>query len=324
MDSFSRDDREKHLITRGNVDGILSAAMFLCAFPGSKISFVTSPTAGARTMAMDHISREIFLADLAIVPELEINLREVSQRAEVLAFDHHQPHRISADLDKLLIVREGMSAASVLYHHLGLNGRMRKLAAIADLVEFCETDLLQEQMQIHGQRRITEEAMTLDFSWRLDIDDDLFRTQACLHLSNGAWPSEIGPIRRRYLQVVNEQRWPKALARVESQMRIRGPACVLQCKDKNRSLYGFGTRALVEVAKERGCDYAVMLNQRRMHTAISLRGLTSDGVNLGTFVEDFTNEHGVDGGGHPTSAGARIPVEATDMFLDDFISIATR
>lgn len=298
--------------------------MFLAAYPGSRISFVTSPTAGGRLLALDRASKEVFLADLAIVPELEASMYDASTRANVLAFDHHQPNRCSGEVKGMLVIEEGRSAASVLYHHLGLNGRMRKLAAIADLVEFCDTDLLHEQAAIHTQERLDEEARMLDFSWRLDIDDDVFRSQASTHLSKGAWPSEVGTIRRRYQQVQNEQRWPRALARVESQMRIRGPACVLQCHDKNRSLYGFGTRALVHVAIERGCDYAVMVNQRKMHTSVSLRGLTPECVNLGKFVEEFTEVHGLEGGGHPTSAGARIPVETTDTFMDELITAATR
>jgi nanoRNase/pAp phosphatase (c-di-AMP/oligoRNAs hydrolase) len=67
-----------------------------------------------------------------------------------------------------------------------------------------------------------------------------------------------------------------------------------------------------------------MVNQRKMHTSVSLRGLSPDCVNLGRFVEDFTEEHGLEGGGHPTSAGARIPVETTNDFLDELITVATR
>jgi nanoRNase/pAp phosphatase (c-di-AMP/oligoRNAs hydrolase) len=47
-------------------------------------------------------------------------------------------------------------------------------------------------------------------------------------------------------------------------------------------------------------------------------------VNLGRFVEDFTAIHGLEGGGHPTSAGARIPVETTDLFLDQFVGLTNR
>lgn len=323
MDSFSRDDRDRHLITRGNVDGIVSAALFLHTFPKARISFVTSPTAGARVLALDTVSTKVYLSDLALVPELEAAMADSTAWRKVIAFDHHQPHA-GGYAKELFVVREGESAASVLYHHLRLNGQMKKLVAIADLVEYCSTPLLSEMAELHGMRKLEDEARTLDFSWRLDIDDDLFRSQASAHLAQGIWPSEVGLIRRRYLQVVNEQRWPKALARVEGNMQIRGNAGILNCKDKNRSLYGFGTRALVEVAREKGCQYAVMVNQRKLHSSVSLRGMEAGGVNLGRFVEDFTEVHGVDGGGHPTSAGARIPVETTDRFLDEFISISNR
>ncbi len=323
MDSFSRDDRDRHLITRGNVDGIVCASLFLRMFPQARVSFVTSPTAGAKILSLDRSSSFVLLADLALVPELEKGIRNIIPEREVVTIDHHQPHATEG-VRSMLVVREGMSAASVLHHHLGLDDEMRKLVAIADLMEYCETDLLEEEIEVHGLKRIFDEARVLDFSWRLDISDDQFRSQASARLSRGAWPSEVGMIRRRYLQVVNEQRWPKALARVTSNLTIRGETAVLESHDKNRSLYGFGTRALVEVARKKGCNYAVMVNQRKQHSSISLRGLRPEGVNLGRFVEDFTAVHGLEGGGHPTSAGARIPVETTDRFLDEFIGLTNR
>jgi hypothetical protein len=321
MESLSRDDRDKHLITRGNVDGIVSAALFLGVFPSSKISFVTSPSAGAKVLAMDNSSSMIYLSDLALVPELEARMCEAQDRAEVVSIDHHEAHASPAE--DMVVVQQGVSAAAVLYQHFHLNGQYKKLVAIADLVEFCRTPMLGEMEALHGAKKIEDEARTLDFSWRLDIDDDLYRLQAAMHLSKGIWPSEVGMIRRRYLQVVNEQRWPKALARVEGNMKVRGSMGLLHCRDKNRSLYGFGTRALVEVAREHGCSYAVMVNERKQHSSVSMRGLSPGGVNLGRFVEDFTDEYGVEGGGHPTSAGARIPVETTDLFLQRFISISS-
>jgi oligoribonuclease NrnB/cAMP/cGMP phosphodiesterase (DHH superfamily) len=272
---------------------------------------------------MDQSSSNVVLADLALVPDLEKGIMEIMPEREVITIDHHQPHATS-EVQSTLVVRGGMSAASVLYHHLGLDGEMRKLVAIADLMEYCETDLLEEEIEVHGLKRVFDEARVLDFSWRLEIGDDLFRTQASARLSRGVWPSEVGMIKRRYLQVVNEQRWPKALARVSSNLLIRGETAVLESHDKNRSLYGFGTRALVEVARKKGCNYAVMVNQRKQHSSVSLRGLRPDGVNLGRFVEDFTAIHGLEGGGHPTSAGARIPVETTGRFLNEFVSLTNR
>ena len=87
-----------------------------------------------------------------------------------------------------------MSAAGVLYHFLNPSNRLKKLVAIADLMEYFETPILMEMMDDHGQQKVCEESRILDFSWRLNIEDDLFRTQAALHLSQGLWPSEVGPI----------------------------------------------------------------------------------------------------------------------------------
>jgi len=318
MGVFSGDDRDVHLVTRGNVDGIVSAALFLGAYPRSRISFVTSPTAGAKALSRDRVSSCVYLVDLAIVPELARIVAERSDAQEIVAIDHHQPLEPPDDIGEVMIVKEGMSAAGVLYQHLQSRARMRKLVAIADLMEFYETPVLRSEEQLFGRRRLEEEAKILDFSWRLNIEDDLFRLKASSHLSRGCWPSQVGIVKRRYLQVLNERRWPRALARVESSMRIDGQVCILEFKEKNRSLHGFGTRALVEVARDHGCGYAVMINQRKDNSSVSLRALATPSVNLGRFVEGFTSVHGLGGGGHPTSAGARIPTEVTPRFVDEF------
>lgn len=323
MGSFSRDERDVHLITRGNVDGIVSAALFLDFFPGSRVSFVTSPTAGAKTLLKDTRSSQIYLADLAITQELVEAMGARRGRQEMLVVDHHPPNSAS-DVEDLCVIRNGMSAAGVLYNHFRPSGHMKKLVAIADLVEFCDTEILIEQARAHGMRRLEEEARVLDFSWRCNIEDDLFRLQAATRLSCGCWPSEVGLIARRYLQVRNEKRWPRALERVKSGARIDGQVCILEFGEKRRSLHGFGTRALVEVAREHGCTYAVMINERREHAFISMRAMRLGGVDLGRFTDSFTSVHGLGGGGHPTSAGARIPVGLTPLFVEEFQALVGR
>ncbi len=321
MDSLSRDDREKHLITRGNVDGIVSASIFLNRYPNSRVSFITSPTAGAKALSMDFTSNEIYLADVALVPDVAEAMATRRDRQKVFLIDHHPtPNNVCPNGVK--VINEGMSAAGVLYNFLNSSSHLKKLVAIADLVEYFETPILTEVVDDHGHQKVDEESRILDFSWRLNIDDDYFRMQAAQHLSQGLWPSQVGPIKRRFVQVVNEQRWPKALARAQSGIRVRGSVGIFDGTDKNRSLYGFGTRAIVEVALRRGCRYAMMINERKIHSSISMRGMCANGTNLGRFVEDFTAIHGLEGGGHPSSAGARIPVESTRMFVEEFVTEA--
>jgi len=50
-----------------------------------------------------------------------------------------------------------------------------------------------------------------------------------------------------------------------------------------------------------------------------VRGIARDSVDLGRFVADFTSENGVDGGGHPKAAGARIPTGSGELFLEHLL-----
>jgi hypothetical protein len=319
LDSLSRDDRDKHLITRGNVDGLVSAAVFLSRHPLSRVSFVTSPRAGAIELAKDRISNEIYLVDIALTPDVLRSAEGCNEGQNVHAIDHH-PTSNAEDLKGVKVVEEGMSAAGVLYHHLNASTHLKKLVAIADQVEYCDTELLHDMLRKHGSQKMDEEAKMLDFSWRLDIEDDLFRLVAAKHLAEGSWPSQVPSIKSRYIQVVNERRWPKALARVKAGLEINGNVAILASHDKNRSLYGFGTRALVEMATRRGCRYALMLHERKDTVSVSVRGMSRNGLDVGGFVEWFTAVHGMEGGGHHSSAGARIPIPMEHRFVDEFVS----
>lgn len=319
MDSLSRDDRDRHLITRGNVDGIASTAIFLSKHPLSRVSFVTSPRAAAAVLAMDRTSTEIFLVDIALIDDVVNAASSRLEEQTVYAVDHH-PSSVSEELNGIKIVEEGRSAAGVLYNFLHGDPNLKRLVGIADLLEYCDTDLLRDMMKRHGAQRMDEESKILDFSWRLDIDDDDFRSTAAKHLATGPWPSQVSSIKRRYIQVINERRWPKAVARINAGLEVRGGVGIFQCHEKNRSLYGFGTRVLADVCYRRGYQYAVMLNDRKDSCSVSVRGMSQKGLDVGRFVEDFTSRHGIDGGGHPTSAGARIPLMAANRFVEEFVS----
>lgn len=307
------------MITRGNVDGIASAAIFLSRYRFSRVTFITSPSAAAKELAKDRSSREIYLVDIALTPNV---LEAASTRRPpqlVIAVDHH-PTSSLEEMDGVKIVEEGKSAAGVLHDHLRASPHLKKLVAIADQLEYCDTSVLHDMTRKHGPQKISDEARILDFSWRLNIEDDDFRLAASRSLSDGSWPSQVGAIKRRYIQVLNENRWPKAIARVKAGLQVVENVGIFQCNEKNRSLYGFGTRALVEVAQRRGCSYAMMLNDRKENCSVSLRSMEQNGLDVGRFVEDFVMHNGMDGGGHPSSAGARIPLPAEERFVDEFVS----
>jgi hypothetical protein len=268
--------------------------------------------------------------DLGLTPRLIKTLNDKSKtRQRVTYLDHHEQSELNLDqLDDDLdgVVRQGMSAAGVAFEHLGLGDGHRHLVALADLVEYCPSPLLSRFESAVGKARMAEEARILDFSWRFRVDDDRFRGQAARRLAHGKWPSEVPEICARYLQMVNEGRWDRALERVRERVELKHNVALLRFGRRKPSLFGFGSRALSHVAKEAGAHVAVLLNRRNNLSSLSLRrtGLGSDeqAMNLGAFVSGFTQEHGIVGGGHPHSAGAKIPTRSVGEFLKEVYCFA--
>lgn len=306
----------------------MSAALFLAREPGTRVTFVPSGD-----MAVDHLRRDIasdsfYLVDLGLTPRLikTLNDKAKAERQRVVYLDHHQQ---SAELWRELdshaegVIRQGISAAGVAHEFLGLNGAHKHLVAVADQVEYCPSPLLREAVTEHGQARIDEEARILDFSWRFKVDDDRFRLGAARRLADGRWPSEIPEVVGRYRQMCSERRWERALERVRERVELRHKVALLRFGRRKPSLFGFGSRALTEVARQEKADVAIMLNKRPELTSTSLRrtGIDSD-LNLGRFVSDFTATHGIVGGGHPHSAGAKIPTRAVGDFLHEVYCLA--
>jgi hypothetical protein len=323
MELRPRDDRKTHLLTRGNVDGIVSAALFLARDPATKVTFVASGDLAVDVLRKDISSHEFYLVDLGLTPRLIKTLNDKSKGRQLVHYlDHHEQSGLQLEeLDDGAegVVRQGVSAAGVAFDHLGLPAGMRHLVALADLVEYCPSPLLSEVEEAVGPRRLEEEARILDFAWRYRVDDDRFRFQAARRLATGRWPSEVPEVRARYLQMVNEARWDRALERVRERVELKHNVALLRFGRRKPSLFGFGSRALAEVAREMGAEVAILMNRRSNVSSLSLRrtGRAPHALNLGQFVSEFTAEHGVVGGGHPHSAGAKIPTRAVGAFLHD-------
>src|SRR5687768_14765272 len=271
----------------------------------------------------DIASHEFYLCDLGLTPRLIKTLNDKAKsRQRVTYLDHHEQSELqldSLDVEMEGVVRQGVSAAMVAYDHLGLNGEHRHLVALADLVEYCDSPLLDEVEKDVGMERLEEEARMLDFAWRYRVDDDRFRYHAARKLATGKWPSEVSEVKARYHQMVNENRWDRALERVRERIELKHNVALLRFGRHKTSLFGFGSRALTEVAKEMGASVAVMLNRRNNLSTLSMRatGLDPDSFKLGQFVSEFTAQHGIVGGGHPNSAGAKIPTASVPAFLHE-------
>lgn len=307
------EESRARIITRGNLDGIISAAVFLERFPGAEVTFVTSPPSAARALREDASSSCIYIADLALTDELAGAVRSVAGERTVILADHH-PADETVDG---AVIDEGRSAAGILHRCLGSSDLVKNAVALADMYEMSDTDVLEDVVQQYGGVRLEEECTVLDFAWRDNVEDDGFRLEAATALSKGALPSEVPFILERFMKVKEGGRWNKALDRVRARLEKKGSVGVLDLRGGRTSLHGFGSKALLEVAKEQGCRYAVLIHGREGEAVVSLRAVDPHGVDLGKFTQEFARKHGTGGGGHPASAGARISRDAASLMISE-------
>lgn len=323
--SFS-DHRQVHVITRGNVDGIVSSSFCFALHPDARVSYVPSATSAVDLLRKDLSTRHFYVVDIGLTPQLVKTLNMKARTGQrITLIDHHQQtalhaHELGGHVEP--VIGEGGSAASVALDHLSRLGlevtdELSRLAAVADIVEYGTSPHFFDAVQRFGLDRLEEEAEHLDFAWRLEIEDDRFRALTGRRLARGVWPSEVGEVKRRYLQMVNENRWLKSLERVRSRVVMRNNVALLHFGKRKPSLLGFGTRALTSVAREAGASVAMLVNRRKDQASIALRATGETHLNLGLFVEDFTRQYGVVGGGHPTSAGAKINSRDLVRFMDE-------
>lgn len=344
LDSW-RDRRQVRVLTRGNVDGIVAAALVLSQAPDARVDFVTNSNLAVQALRRDLSSQEFYVVDLGLTPEFARTLsQKCRQGAKVVYLDHHEQsldHVKRLPGEMTTRIEPGVSAAGVTAHHLGVQ-QLDHLVALAELVEYCNGDGLERSMRRFGEKRLQDEARMIDFAWRLKVGDDRFRLTAARRFAQGEWPSEVDSVRRRYLQMVNEKRWERSLDRVRSHVRVRGEVALLEFGRHKPSLFGFGSRALSAVAREAECRLALLVQRRDQVASISARLLTppeEGGVasdlpaydrssiagarpDLGRFLYEFTQQYGIAGGGHPDSAGGRIPRRHLPAFLEEARAMA--
>ncbi len=314
------------MLTRGNVDGIVSAALWLHREPDLKVSFVPSGDVAVDVLRRDIGSERFILVDLGLTPRLIKTFHDKTKLPqEILYLDHHQGSLEQADQLPASIdatIRTDLSAAGVVFEHLGLGPQHEHLAALADHVEFMPTGRLDRVINKVGAPKLFEEARVLDFAWRQKVEDDRFRYYAARRLAEGRWPSEVSEVRGRYLQMVNEGRWEKALDRVRDRIQFKHEVALLQFGRRKPSLFGFGARAVSEVARQQGAKVAVLVNRRPQEASLSLRRTNESELDLGAFARDFTQIHGIVGGGHPHAAGAKIPAPAVRDLMHELYCLA--
>lgn len=314
------------LLTRGNSDGIISAAMALRADPDIKTIFVSHAQLAVQWLRRDLDATDITVCDLGLNDALAAELsRRAKTGSRVVYLDHHATSpryvpRLSPRVDAR--IENDVSAAHLAWIHYGKPFDLELLAGLTDFIEGAISDVMLDTWDRLGPEQADLNAQALDWCWRLNVNDDAFRRLAAESLSTGRLPMECDSIRTRYEALVSSGRWNLAVERASERLRLNGGLAILegQC-----GLYGFGSRALSEAARRAGASACVRAQHQGDQTHLSLRRTSSHATDLGLFVQDFTQEHGYEGGGHAAAAGGHIPRRRWGVFnreLSDLVPAA--
>src|ERR1051325_3762350 len=119
------DQRNIHVITRGNVDGIVSSSFCFAVHPDARVSYVPSATSAVDLLRKDLSTRHFYLVDIGLTPKLIKTLNLKGRTAQrVTLIDHHQQtamhaHELGPHVEA--VIGEGGSAASVALDHFVAN-----------------------------------------------------------------------------------------------------------------------------------------------------------------------------------------------------------
>jgi hypothetical protein len=165
MESFQRDDRKGPILTRGNVDEIVSAALFLACNPTSKVRFFPSGDQAVDVMRKDISSSKFYLVDLCLTPRLIKTLNDKTRQRAVYLDHHQQSQELWNHLDHTTegVIRQGISAAGVAHDYLALPSGHEHLVALADHIEYCPSGICKRPL-MRMVPSIADEARMLDFA----------------------------------------------------------------------------------------------------------------------------------------------------------------
>jgi single-stranded-DNA-specific exonuclease len=312
------------LYTRGNVDGQIAGAMALRRHSATRIQFHSHSSKTIeelrRRIGESHITILDMGLDEALLSELN---RKARLGAHITYVDHHATSK--PFLDRLhpnieAYHDESISAGHLAWSSFGAWADLESLAAIADAGDRIQTLLRRSLEDTKGDDFLQHEAEVLDFSWRYNVQDDVYRHLTARRMACGLLPSQIAETRRRYAATRSSEAYQRACRLATENLLLRRNVGYLDGA-RTRSLNGFGSLALQYACKDRGASVGCRINWRGGDAIVSLRRYKGH-LNAGRFLQDFAESHDASGGGHPEAAGGRMTARLVPRFRSELESLA--
>lgn len=309
------------ILPHGDTDGVCAAALVNACFPEADVWFSRAVTLLRDLQEKVEPGMKIFILDVAIneVQKAQIfdRIRELAENGEVIYIDHHPlpPDTLKKDLPVTQLVHSiGASTSALTFEFLrgSLNPDLDRVAlwgAIADYTEGAE--IVQAGLNKYDRRTIYMEAGLLSQALDEASGDYHYKREVVKKLSQGSPPSDI-PQMVEYAVRATKREWSVWRYVKEHVKREDNIAIVYNLPSGSlgkAALYALGVT---------GSDIGICTRQNENEVDMSLRRRAGARIDLNTSLRRITARIGGSGGGHEAAAGATVPIELFNTFLDTF------
>jgi RecJ-like exonuclease len=306
------------VLTHGDTDGICSAALARSIFPEAEIWF-TRPIRLLRDLSAIEPGAMVMIFDVAInesdKEKIFQKMKELAQRDEVLYVDHHPlpPGTLKKDFPVTqLALQTGASSSELVFRLLVQDSKsdLDRVALWGAIADYCEdTDFVRERLNKYDRRTIYMEAGLLTQGIGEARGDYQFKRDLVIKLAQGIPPTEMPDVVERALRATKRE-W-EIYDYVKKHAVLEDNVAVVRDLPSGSlgkcALYALGVT---------GADVGICTRVDKEEIDVSVRRRTDARINLDEMLRRITSRLGGSGGGHESAAGASIPNNTLENFLD--------
>jgi single-stranded-DNA-specific exonuclease len=306
------------ILSHGDTDGICSAALAKARFPNAEVWF-TRPITLLRDLNKIDPGNVVFISDIAISEthkeEIFKRIRELAQKDEVIYIDHHPlpPNTLKRDIPATQFAHEiGTSASEITFRlfESDINPDLDRVALWGAIADYCEeTEFVRDGLSKYDRRTIYMEAGLLTQALGEAAGDYHYKREVVLKLARGDPPTEIPEIFERAMKATKRE-W-EVWRYVKEHVIHEGNIAILYDLPSGSlgkaALYALGTT---------GANVGICTRKDEDEIDVSMRRRAGAKIDLNEMLRHITARLGGSGGGHEGAAGATIPANLFDTFLD--------
>jgi RecJ-like exonuclease len=306
------------ILAHGDSDGVCSAALVKYCLPQGEIWF-TRPITLLRDLKEVEDGTMVVILDIALseTQKVEIlpRIRELAQRDEVVYIDHHPlpPETLKNDIPATHFVHQpGMSTAELSFKFFRdeLDPDLDRVALWGAIGDYAEgSNFVLDGLSKYDRRTIYMEAGLLSQALGEAAGDYEYKRDVVLKLSQGIPPTEIPDLVDRAMKATKRD-WEMWHYVKEHVMKEGNLAIVHEL-----SAGSLGKAAMYALGVA-GTDVGMCTRRDNDEIDISMRRRAGAKIDLNDLLRHITARIGGSGGGHEGAAGASIPVETFDTFVE--------